>query len=381
MTAKRLPQGVRRLPRPGDPKGPDGKYIPSKMTGRYQARYPVQRVVNGEVRTVQVSAGTFASARDAADARSLQIALLRNGGWVDPLGPKTTVLAWSLEWQKLRRGGNTKTQSFLRSRILPWWGERKLGDITPLDVQTWINLLVDDGLSPATISGLYATFKMMMQHAVDHDLLVKTPCRNITLPTLRRSEPVKLSVAQLRELEAAAPPRYAAMIHLSAWCGLRWQEAAALRWEHVVFGAEGEAGLLRIREAVKVAGGVGSTKSGKERLVPFGQATAEVLRAHRRDFGASELLFPSTRGTVLDGGNFRKGVWAKMVEDWSPRPTYHDLRHSHAAHMTRLGMDSVVLSDRLGHHKPSFTADRYGWRRDDYAAVSAALVEEAMRGE
>lgn len=351
---ERLPEGVRKL-----------------TSGRYQARYPV--TVNGV--TTQVSAGTFATKDDARDARALALAQLRVGGWCDPAGPKTLVRDWATRWTDLR-GGNTKTASFLRSRIVPWWGERRLGDITPIDVQTWVRLLEDDGLSPTTVRALYATFRRMMQDAVEYDVLTKTPCRNIKLPAERRTEIVPLSLEQMTRLELAAPPRYRAMIHLAAWGGLRWGELAALTWECVDL----EAGVVLVRQAVKVDGSIGTTKNGKSRLVDISPATVEVLRAHRRDFGSTALLFTGARdGRQLDGGNFRKSVWAPLVKDWSPKPTFHDLRHGHAGHMVMQGMDWKVLSDRLGHHKPSFTADRYGWVRPDRRDVTLAALERAMQ--
>lgn len=353
-------EGVRKLP-----------------SGRFQARYehPVTKVLH--------SAGTFASAADAKDARNFELAKIAHGGWVDPLGPKTTFEAWSQQWSELRRGGNTKTQSFLRSRLVPWWGERKIGDITPLDVQKWINLLIADGLSPATIGSLYSCFRQIMQSAVDHDLLVKTPCRNVTLPTQRRHQPTPVSVADLLALEELAPDRYRAMVHLGGWAGLRWQEAAALRWVNVDL----ENGLLRICEAVKVGGSVGPTKSDRERVVPIGTRAVEVLRAHRRDYGRTDLLFTTTghKGVckLLEYGNFRREVWLPLVRaaGLDPAPTWHDLRHSYATHMRRAGLDPQTLTDNMGHARMSFTADMYGWSRDDRRAETIAAIEAAMKIE
>lgn len=112
-------------------------------------------------------------------------------------------------------------------------------------------------------------------------------------------------------------------------------------------------------------------------------AAVEVLRAHRRDYGQTELLFTTSRGSYqLSYANFRQGAWAKTVGlcAFDRAPTFHDLRHAYAGHMVMQGMDWKVLSANMGHSKPSFTADRYGWLRFDADEVTVAAVEAAMRG-
>ncbi len=352
----KLPEGVRLL-----------------SSGKYQARYPVTR----DGVTTQVSAGTFATISDAKDARNIALAQLRTGGWVDPVGPRTTVRDWSDQWQGLRRTPSRRTESFLRHRIVPYWGDRRLGEITPLDVQRWVNHLAEQDLSPNTVRAMYATFKQMLAKAVDYDLLAKSPCRTIELPKARKTELVKLSVEDVALLEASAPARFRAMIHLGAWAGLRWQEVAALRWASVDL----EAGLLHVCEAVKESDGqVGGTKSGKDRWVPISPATVEVLRAHRRDFGLTELLFTGDQQhRLLDYHSFMHHTWRPLVKRCGiERTGFHGLRHFHATQMVVSGMDWKVLSDRLGHHAPSFTADRYGWLREDHVEVSVAAIEKAM---
>lgn len=42
-----------------------------------------------------------------------------------------------------------------------------------------------------------------------------------------------------------------------------------------------------------------------------------------------------------------------------PRIRFHDLRHSHASHLMAAGVPLRVVSDRLGHSDPHFTARRY----------------------
>jgi integrase len=347
-------------------------------SGKYQARYPVTAYVDGVKKIRQVSAGTHATISDAKDARNQALAELRTGNWVDPIGPRTTVCDWAGQWLVLRRVPNRRTTSFVRHHFIPYWGDRRLGEITPLDVQRWVNGLVDDDLAPSTVRALYAMFKQMLAKAVDYDLLVKSPCRTIDLPKARKTKHVEITVADVATLEARAPARYAAMIHLAAWTGLRWQEAAALRWASVDL----EAGLVHVREAVKEADGrVGATKNGEDRWVPIGPATVEVLRAHRRDFGSTDLLFTgSQQHRLLNYSSFVQHTWRPLVSACGIEATgFHVLRHFYATQMVKRGVDSKVLSDAMGHASAGFTVSVYGWPREDRHGVVVAAIEEAMR--
>lgn len=356
-TPRKLPPGIRLM-----------------SGGRYQARYPVTE--NGVIR--QVSAGTFASLADAKDARSRAIVAYQSGrGWVDPKHKKLTVEQWSKQWLELKRGANTKAKSFMRSRIVPYWGPWVMSTVTPQAVQTWVNSLQAEGLSPATVRALYGMFKQMLGRAVDFDLLAKNPCRTIELPAQVRKTLVPLPMEKILLLEQQAPERYRALIHLAAHGGLRWGELAALRWEDVDL----ETGVIHVCRGVKVDGTVGTTKNRKDRLVKMDPQGVEVLRAHRRDFGAREWVFTTpVRGVRLRYEDFRTGVWIPLTRKCGVSLTFHKLRHAHAGHMIWAGMDWKVLSDRLGHHAPSFTADMYGWRRPDADEVIVAAIEKAKNG-
>jgi integrase len=357
---KKLPEGIRLLD-----------------SGRYQARYPV--MVNG--RTVQRSAGTFATLTDAKDARSLAIAQRRTGAWVDPKGPNMRLAAWVAEWDTLRPAPlNANRRSFLRVHILPVFGQRRLGDITPSEIQRWVNDLTASGLAPTTVNSVYGLLRQILLAAVDYDALVKSPCRStIRRPVNRSSEPTPIYLDQLALLLERCPPQYVAMLHLAAWAGLRWQECAALRWENVDLAV----GTVTVLEAVKAeTRKVGETKNKRTRVVPIAPETVAVLQAHRRDFGTYPALFVSARGKQLDYSSFRLRVWGPLVTkcELSPRPTFHDMRHAFGGHMKMHGLDPQALSATMGHHSAAFTMTTYGWTRPDHGAAVVAAVQAAMRG-
>jgi len=63
-----------------------------------------------------------------------------------------------------------------------------------------------------------------------------------------------------------------------------------------------------------------------------------------------------------------------------PRVRFHDLRHSHCAHLIACGRNPKEISRRLGHASVSFTLDRYGHLMPDADAQAAAAVAALVYG-
>ena len=53
---------------------------------------------------------------------------------------------------------------------------------------------------------------------------------------------------------------------------------------------------------------------------------------------------------------------------------FHDLRHTHCAHLIAAGRNPKEISRRLGHATVAFTLDRYGHLMPEAGAEAAAAV-------
>lgn len=337
------------------------------------ARY----VVTEGGRRVERSAGVYLKQRDAQDAINRALNEHAQGRWVDPQDSRTLVSKWAEDWYALRKAPSRKVRSVLDSQVIPRWGDWQLGDVKAMHVQQWVNEMAQT-MAPSSVRDYYGIFRRMMERAVQYEMIAKNPCIVGVdgMPTAKEGEYVFLTVEETRVLEAVAPPRFRAMIHLAVWTGMRIGEIMALRWENVDL----EGRSILICEAVKTnrAGEViGLPKNGKVRRIRIAPSVVDALRAHRRDFGSADLVFTTTRQSKrLSYSNFRAHVWEPMMDEagLEVRPTFHDLRHTYASLMIAKGMDIVVLSKLMGHHKPSFTLDRYVKQRHDADAHIDAIL-------
>jgi integrase len=64
-----------------------------------------------------------------------------------------------------------------------------------------------------------------------------------------------------------------------------------------------------------------------------------------------------------------------------PRIRFHDLRHSHVAHLIEAGVDPLTISRRLGHASVAFTLERYGHLFDQAGSAAARAVGDILGEE
>jgi len=91
-----------------------------------------------------------------------------------------------------------------------------------------------------------------------------------------------------------------------------------------------------------------------------------------------DLIFPSERGTPLDGGNMvRREFTPALRRARLPQIRFHDLRHTFTSLLIRQGVHPKVIQEKLGHASIQTTLDRYGHLMQ---GLGDATVEESLYG-
>ena len=187
------------------------------------------------------------------------------------------------------------------------------------------------------------------------------------------------------------------ILRLVAMTGLRRGEACGLRWSDVDL----EKGTIRVRQQlVIVAAGDGgheavmeeATKSDAgRRTIDLDETTAAVLRSHRSRqakrrlragarWADSGLVFTNDTGAPLDPERVSSKFETRVKRFDGPRLRFHDLRHTHCAHLIGAGVNVKTISRRLGHASVSFTLDRYGHLMPEADGEAAAAVAALVDG-
>jgi integrase len=70
----------------------------------------------------------------------------------------------------------------------------------------------------------------------------------------------------------------------------------------------------------------------------------------------------------------------RVAHSGLPRVRFHDLRHSHVAHLIAADVHPLVISRQLGHASLAFTMDRYGHLIEELQPAAAKDVAALVFG-
>jgi integrase len=346
-------------------------------SSRWIARYRgPDRVERSKAFARRADAERFLHDREARKSR---------GEWVDPQLAKTPLAEWVDRWRGTTVHLKPKTragyESLLRTLILPEFARAPLGEIDPLWVREWVAGLVGRGLSASRVRQAYRLLGAIMRAAVESGYIARTPCVGVRLPRLPQREMSFLSAAQVRDLAEAAG-EYGTLVHLLAYGGLRWGEAAAIRRRR----CDLLRGRIQVSESLAEVGAelhFGSTKTHQVRTVALPRFLRAMLTRHLESVPADPdaLVFTAPGGGPLRLSNFRRRVWvpalraARLPEGLR----IHDLRHTCVAILVSRGTHPKAVQEHLGHSSIQVTMDRYGHLFPEERERLADALESAFR--
>ena len=226
------------------------------------------------------------------------------------------------------------------------------------------------GAAASSVHKAAGLLRQVLDQAVADNRLAANPAASVELPTVQTTEQRFLTVDELHQLAVAAG-QYAALVYVLGATGLRFGEAAELRWRDVDL-----AGLrLRVTRSVTFVTGravVGPPKNGKDRTVALPAMVAGMLIPGPDD----ALVFPDSAGGWMRASNVRRRWWVKALDAAGLPPGFklHELRHTAASLAIRSGANVKALQNMLGHASAGLTLDRYGHLYDsDVDAVGHAI--------
>ena len=311
---------------------------------------------------------------------------MQRGTYVDPQLGKLLFSDWAHEWLQtkinLRASSWTRDESYLRNHVMPTFGDIALAKIDKLLVQSWVRDLVTKGLHPSTIKECYRILRSVMNEAADARLIVESPCRNVTLPRVPKTEQRFLSAVEVEKLVAAIDTPFRALVFSAVYLGCRWGELVGLKRQHLNL-LKREARIVGTLE--EVPGGVRyvqETKtSASRRTIDIPDFLADLLAAHLKNARDSEFVFCTKDGSPIRRSNFRQRVWKPAVKNsgLDPNLRFHDLRHTCASLLIEQGAHPKEIQARLGHSTITTTLDRYGHLMPGLGRQLAANLDEMRK--
>lgn len=322
----------------------------------------------GDTERRRIREKVLGTVKEIGDSRPSAMAKLREvrsqleGSGTTPANPTVTEI-WDRyraikdeRWSKIMANALVST---FKTCVLPAIGQTRARAVTASQLQGLLNALARAGRSHSAIKKARTHLKAMFELAVDDKILEVSPARRITMPKrIRKVDDTYADRTIVRKLFDAAGPRDRIILRLFVSCGLRPQEAFALRANDI------ERGRLRVDEALKQAergaAFIGEPKTPDSYGYVSLPAKLEAeLRSWVREgqIPPEGWLFPASRGGgPIRPNNFVKRDLAKLAKAAGVGPI--DLRRLRRTCATYL-RDEAAAQGQLRHTSVETTKRHY----------------------
>jgi integrase len=292
-----------------------------------------------------------------------------------------TVERYAVHWAEERRAAGISTAhddaTRLRLHALPHLGKLLLEDVRPKHIRDLIkHLRQTTKLAPRSVRHVYAALRLLFRHAVVDELVPNSPCalKPSDLPKLidkdlawRAGAVFTRSELELLLSDERIPWDRRMMYALMGLAGLRFGEAAALRWRSYDPSLEPLGRLHIITSYSTTARREKATKTEQPRLVPVHPVLARLLGEWKlgpwqvlmkRAPTAEDLIVPSRLGR---NRSKNQGI-TKFHDDLERiglrRRRQHDLRRTFISLARADGARKDVL-EHVTHGRPGGIIDLY----------------------
>ena len=214
-------------------------------TGEYydakNQRYIFRKMIDGE--RASITAPTLAELRQQENELLCRIDM---GGSLKNRNPRMTLNEYFDFWMEtFAKSGRKATtcinyKSYYNTHIRQSIGKKPIAKITKVDCQKIMNELADKGKAHSTLTNLKSCMNIVFECALDDEIILKNPAKNIKLPQATRKKRGAIKERQIRifmDYVKNSPqysytyPAFVVLFNM----GVRIGEMAALTWDDVDF--------------------------------------------------------------------------------------------------------------------------------------------------
>lgn len=370
------------------------------------------------------SAQIFCDAVNAA-GQDWPIGWVKGQGYIsdgDPDAAAFIFRTWATECLKHRTGIEERYRDDclrdLAAYILPTFGNcdvRSTDHFCKRTVQQWVQAMaatyvwrgsVRKLMSPKTLKNLHGLLSSLLQEAVQHEppLRDRNPCKVVALPRIdddgvEDDDGEDINFLEPDEVEGIVSflrrPEDQRLVRFAYATGMRWGEVTALAHRHAVTSSAGHPRIrvTRAWKRNKTRGyflGKPKTKASRRSLRVSPLAWEDLIDQGVRPGAKTRqnaLIFHNGSGERLPYSTFydrwmravEKAKGAGLLSEWKT-PTFHDLRHSHAAALISRGHPLTYVQRRLGHESIQTTSDTYGHLLPEADDEAMKTIDGSLRG-
>lgn len=361
----------------------------------------------------QKGKGGFRTKQEAEAAAAILIYEVEEGMYVEET--KQTFSAFSTEWLTIYRDSNDVKPGTIRVRLheigklMPYFAQLKLKDITRKKYQDALNDLKEKGYSDSTMEGIHRTGRMIFRKALEMEIIKKDPTEYAylkkdkkTIEQLEEEEvPKYLEKEELFLFLNVANEQGLELDHLMflilSYTGIRVGELVALKWKDVDF----------INHTISITK---TYYNPNNNTLEYQLVTPKTRKSRRKIIVDEEVIdalkeHKNVQDEVIkrleNSYHNEDFIFAKMERQYgypiviktvqnrmarllriaglNQELTPHSLRHTHTSLLAEAGVSLEQIMDRLGHSDNQITKNVYLHVTQEMKKEASHKFAELMR--
>lgn len=244
-------------------------------------------------------------------------------------------------------------------KILPYFGNKRVNDITAADIRQWQNELIKIGYSPTYLKTINNQLSAIFNYAVRYYDLKSNPCAKAGSMGKSKAEEMDFWTGEefRRFIDSVMNKRLSYMAFMTLyWTGMRLGELLALNPKDVDL-EKRTTSITKSYQRLGKKDVITPPKTPKsKRVITIPEFLAADIKDYMDslyDLQENDRLFPITKYYL--GHEMQRGIKESGVK----RIRVYDLRCSHASMLIELGFSPLEIANRLGHEKVETTLNTY----------------------
>jgi len=252
-------------------------------------------------------------------------------------------------------------ENIIRTKLLPYFGKKKMSEIQTKDVIAWQNKMLESGgadgkgYSPTYLKTLHNQLSAILNHAVRHYGLKENAAAKVG--PIGKKEATEMlfwtkdEYFKFADVMMEKPVSYYAF-EVLYWCGLRLGELLALTPTDFDFSKE-TVSITKSYQRLKGEDVITAPKTPKSvRVVTMPTVLSEEIQEYLNmlyGIEPDQRMFQISKSYLhheMDRGSKAAGI---------KRIRIHDLRHSHVSLLIEMGFSALAIASRVGHESIDIT--------------------------
>ncbi len=343
-----------------------GENIYHRKDGRWEGRYIIGRKLNKKPIFHSIYGKSYSEVKK-------QLVLLKSELMKEEepspilIYGSGTLSDWMEYWLEVLEKPYVKETTYqlykrnIENHLTPALGTAIISKITRQDVQNAVDVL-KTSLSSSTLHSVCRLLKSILDSAVKHRLILRSPYEEIRLPKYKQKAPRVLSASEQRQLEREVIQRGDIRYLVFLYTGIRLGEFCALQYQDIDFVNN----VLRISRSIKRVGRkwvIGTPKtenSVREIPLPFFLTKMLWDRMKENNAATGDYIFPDSKGNASNPRTIQKQFAQLMMKLKIFGAHIHTMRHTFSArYLERNPGAYKALAEILGHSSSAITIKCY----------------------